>query len=476
MAKAVGHITQVIGAVIDVHFDADLPPILNALETQNQGRRLVLEVAQQLGENTVRTVAMDISEGLVRGQEVTDTGAPISVPVGAGLLGRIINVIGEPVDEAGPVKAEGMRAIHQEAPAFTDQSTEAAILVTGIKVVDLLAPYAKGGKIGLFGGAGVGKTVLIMELINNVAKAHGGYSVFAGVGERTREGNDLYHEMIESKVNKDPKEGSVEGSKCALVYGQMNEPPGARARVGLTGLTVAEYFRDQGQDVLFFVDNIFRFTQAGSEVSALLGRIPSAVGYQPTLATDMGALQERITTTTKGSVTSVQAIYVPADDLTDPAPATSFAHLDATTVLSRDIAAKGIYPAVDPLDSTSRMLSPLIVGEEHYSIARQVQQVLQRYKALQDIIAILGMDELSEEDKLTVARARKIERFLSQPFHVAEVFTGAAGKLVDLQDTISGFKGLVEGKYNHLPEAAFYMVGTIDEAVEKGKKLAAEAA
>ena len=476
MAKAVGHITQVIGAVIDVHFDADLPPILNALETQNQGRRLVLEVAQQLGENTVRTVAMDISEGLVRGQEVTDTGAPISVPVGAGLLGRIINVIGEPVDEAGPVKAEGMRSIHQEAPAFTDQSTEAAILVTGIKVVDLLAPYAKGGKIGLFGGAGVGKTVLIMELINNVAKAHGGYSVFAGVGERTREGNDLYHEMIDSKVNKDPKEGSVEGSKCALVYGQMNEPPGARARVGLTGLTVAEYFRDQGQDVLFFVDNIFRFTQAGSEVSALLGRIPSAVGYQPTLATDMGALQERITTTTKGSVTSVQAIYVPADDLTDPAPATSFAHLDATTVLSRDIAAKGIYPAVDPLDSTSRMLSPLIVGEEHYSIARQVQQVLQRYKALQDIIAILGMDELSEEDKLTVARARKIERFLSQPFHVAEVFTGSPGKLVDLQDTISGFKGLVEGKYDHLPEAAFYMVGTIDEAVEKGKKLAAEAA
>jgi F-type H+/Na+-transporting ATPase subunit beta len=475
MAQQVGRITQVIGAVVDVHFEAGLPPILNALETTNQGNRLVLEVAQQLGENTVRTIAMDTSEGLVRGQEVRDTGAPISVPVGAGLLGRIINVIGEPVDEAGPVKAEAKRAIHQDAPPYTDQSTEAAILVTGIKVVDLLAPYAKGGKIGLFGGAGVGKTVLIMELINNIAKAHGGYSVFAGVGERTREGNDLYHEMIESKVNKDPKEGSVEGSKCALVYGQMNEPPGARARVGLTGLTVAEYFRDQGQDVLFFVDNIFRFTQAGSEVSALLGRIPSAVGYQPTLATDMGALQERITTTQKGSVTSVQAIYVPADDLTDPAPATSFAHLDATTVLSRDIAAKGIYPAVDPLDSTSRMLSPMIVGEEHYQVARQVQQILQRYKALQDIIAILGMDELSEEDKLTVARARKIERFLSQPFHVAEVFTGSPGKLVDLQDTIKGFKGLVEGKYDNLPEAAFYMVGTIEEAVEKGKKLAAEA-
>src|SRR6204780_1984015 len=476
MAKAVGHITQVIGAVVDVHFDDDLPPILNALETTNQGNRLVLEVAQQLGENTVRTVAMDVSEGLVRGQEVRDTGAPISVPVGAGLLGRIINVIGDPVDEAGPVKAESMRSIHQEAPAYTDQSTEAAILITGIKVVDLLAPYAKGGKIGLFGGAGVGKTVLIMELINNVAKAHGGYSVFAGVGERTREGNDLYHEMIESKVNKDPKEGSVAGSKCALGYGQMNEPPGARARVGLTGLTVAEYFRDQGQDVLFFVDNIFRFTQAGSEVSALLGRIPSAVGYQPTLATDMGALQERITTTTKGSITSIQAIYVPADDLTDPAPATSFAHLDATTVLSRDIAAKGIYPAVDPLDSTSRMLSPLIVGDEHYQVARSVQQVLQRYKSLQDIIAILGMDELSEEDKITVARARKIERFLSQPFHVAEVFTGSPGKLVDLQDTIKGFKDLVEGKYDHLPEAAFYMVGTIEQAVEKAKKLAAEAA
>jgi len=474
--NAVGKITQVIGAVVDVQFEDHLPAILNALETTNGGKRLVLEVAQHLGESTVRTVAMDTSEGLVRGQDVTDTGQPIAVPVGDETLGRIINVVGEPVDEAGPVKTKEMRAIHQPAPSYVDQSTEAQILVTGIKVVDLLAPYAKGGKIGLFGGAGVGKTVLIMELINNVAKAHGGYSVFAGVGERTREGNDLYHEMIESGVNKDPRKGSVAGSKCALVYGQMNEPPGARARVGLSGLTVAEYFRDQGQDVLFFVDNIFRFTQAGSEVSALLGRIPSAVGYQPTLATDMGALQERITTTTKGSVTSVQAIYVPADDLTDPAPATSFAHLDATTVLSRDIAAKGIYPAVDPLDSTSRMLSPLIVGEEHYAVARQVQQVLQRYKALQDIIAILGMDELSEDDKLTVARARKIERFLSQPFHVAEVFTGSPGKLVDLQDTIKGFKGLCEGKYDNLPEAAFYMVGPIEEAVEKGKKLAAEAA
>ncbi|MGC1896559.1 MAG: F0F1 ATP synthase subunit beta, partial [Pseudolabrys sp.] len=460
----------------DVQFEDHLPAILNALETTNDGKRLVLEVAQHLGESTVRTVAMDSSEGLVRGQDVTDTGEPIAVPVGDETLGRIINVIGEPVDEAGPVKTKEKRAIHQPAPSYVDQSTEAQVLVTGIKVVDLLAPYAKGGKIGLFGGAGVGKTVLIMELINNVAKAHGGYSVFAGVGERTREGNDLYHEMIESGVNKDPKKGSVAGSKCALVYGQMNEPPGARARVGLSGLTVAEYFRDQGQDVLFFVDNIFRFTQAGSEVSALLGRIPSAVGYQPTLATDMGELQERITTTTKGSVTSVQAIYVPADDLTDPAPATSFAHLDATTVLSRDIAAKGIYPAVDPLDSTSRMLSPLIVGEEHYAVARQVQQILQRYKALQDIIAILGMDELSEEDKLTVARARKIERFMSQPFHVAEVFTGSPGKLVDLQDTIKGFKGLCDGKYDNLPEAAFYMVGTIEEAVEKGKKLAAEAA
>ena len=474
--NAVGKITQVIGAVVDVQFEDHLPAILNALETTNGGKRLVLEVAQHLGESTVRTVAMDASEGLVRGQDVTDTGQPIAVPVGDETLGRIINVIGEPVDEAGPVKTKEKRAIHQPAPSYVEQSTEAQVLVTGIKVVDLLAPYAKGGKIGLFGGAGVGKTVLIMELINNVAKAHGGYSVFAGVGERTREGNDLYHEMIESGVNKDPKKGSVAGSKCALVYGQMNEPPGARARVGLSGLTVAEYFRDQGQDVLFFVDNIFRFTQAGSEVSALLGRIPSAVGYQPTLATDMGELQERITTTTKGSVTSVQAIYVPADDLTDPAPATSFAHLDATTVLSRDIAAKGIYPAVDPLDSTSRMLSPLIVGEEHYAVARQVQQVLQRYKALQDIIAILGMDELSEEDKLTVTRARKIERFMSQPFHVAEVFTGSPGKLVDLQDTIKGFKGLCEGKYDNLPEAAFYMVGPIEEAVEKGKKLAAEAA
>jgi len=468
-----GRITQVIGAVVDVQFDDHLPAILNALETKNGNNRLVLEVAQHLGENTVRTIAMDISEGLVRGQEVSDTGEPISVPVGEGTLGRIMNVIGEPVDEAGPVKAEARRAIHQPAPLYTDQSTEAEILVTGIKVVDLLAPYAKGGKIGLFGGAGVGKTVLIQELINNVAKAHGGYSVFAGVGERTREGTDLYHEFIESGVN---KKGGGAGSKCALVYGQMNEPPGARARVGLSGLTVAEHFRDQGQDVLFFVDNIFRFTQAGSEVSALLGRIPSAVGYQPTLATDMGALQERITTTHKGSITSVQAIYVPADDLTDPAPATSFAHLDATTVLSRSIAEKGIYPAVDPLDSTSRMLSPLVVGEEHYAVSRQVQQILQRYKALQDIIAILGMDELSEEDKLAVSRARKIERFLSQPFFVAEVFTGSPGKFVDLADTIKGFKGLCDGKYDHLPEAAFYMVGTIEEAVEKGKKLAAEAA
>ena len=473
MANRTGHISQVIGAVVDVHFEGeDLPPILNALETNNQGSRLVLEVAQHLGESTVRTVAMDTAEGLVRGQEVTDTGQPITVPVGEGTLGRIINVIGEPVDEAGKISHEVRRAIHQEAPAYTDQSTEATILVTGIKVVDLLAPYAKGGKVGLFGGAGVGKTVIIMELINNIAKAHGGYSVFAGVGERTREGNDLYHEMIESGVNKDPHKGSVEGSKCALVYGQMNEPPGARARVGLSGLTVAEYFRDQGQDVLFFVDNIFRFTQAGSEVSALLGRIPSAVGYQPTLATDMGALQERITTTAKGSITSVQAIYVPADDLTDPAPATSFAHLDATTVLSRGIFEKAIFPAVDPLDSTSRMLSPLIVSEEHYTVARRVQQILQRYKSLQDIIAILGLDELSEEDKLTVARARKIERFLSQPFHVAEVFTGLPGVLVQLEDSIRGFKGLCEGKYDHLPEAAFYMVGTIEDAIEKGKRLA----
>src|SRR5215813_8881984 len=476
--NAVGKITQVIGAVVDVQFEDHLPAILNALETTNGGKRLVLEVAQHLGESTVRTVAMDSSEGLVRGQDVTDTGQPIAVPVGDETLGRIMNVIGEPVDEAGPIKTPSKRAIHQPAPTFADQSTEAEMLVTGIKVVDLLAPYAKGGKIGLFGGAGVGKTVLIMELINNVAKAHGGYSVFAGVGERTREGNDLYHEMIESGVNKDPKKnnGSAAGSKCALVYGQMNEPPGARARVGLSGLTVAEYFRDQGQDVLFFVDNIFRFTQAGSEVSALLGRIPSAVGYQPTLATDMGALQERITTTHKGSITSVQAIYVPADDLTDPAPATSFAHLDATTVLSRPISEKGIYPAVDPLDSTSRMLDPRIVGEEHYQVARQVQAILQRYKSLQDIIAILGMDELSEEDKLTVARARKIERFLSQPFFAATVFTNVPGISVKLEDTIRGFKGLCEGKYDHLPEAAFYMVSTIEQAVEKGKKLAAEAA
>ena len=470
----VGHITQIIGAVVDVQFDGHLPKILNALETENLGHRLVLEVAQHLGENTVRTIAMDTTDGLVRGQEVVDTGAPISVPVGEATLGRIMNVIGEPVDEVGPIKSDKIRAIHQPAPAYVDQSTESEILVTGIKVVDLLAPYSKGGKVGLFGGAGVGKTVLIMELINNIAKAHGGYSVFAGVGERTREGNDLYHEMIESHVNVDPKEhnGSAKGSKCALVYGQMNESPGARARVALSGLTVAESFRDDGQDVLFFVDNIFRFTQAGSEVSALLGRIPSAVGYQPTLATDMGALQERITTTNKGSITSVQAIYVPADDLTDPAPATSFAHLDATTVLSRSIAEKGIYPAVDPLDSSSRMLDPLVVGEEHYNVARQVQTILQRYKSLQDIIAILGMDELSEEDKLVVARARKIERFLSQPFHVAEVFTGSPGKLVALEDTIKGFKGLCAGEYDYLPESAFYMVGSIEEAVEKAQRLA----
>ena len=474
-SNLVGRITQVIGPVVDVRFDGHLPEILNALETTNQGHRLVLEVAQQLGENTVRCVAMDTSEGLVRGQEVSDTGEPIKVPVGANTLGRIMNVIGEPIDEAGPIEATTFRAIHQPAPSYEDQSTEAQILVTGIKVVDLLAPYAKGGKVGLFGGAGVGKTVLIMELINNIAKVHSGYSVFAGVGERTREGNDLYHEMIESNVNKNPKEnnGSAEGSKCALVYGQMNESPGARSRVALTGLTIAEDFRDQGQDVLFFVDNIFRFTQAGSEVSALLGRIPSAVGYQPTLATDMGALQERITTTTKGSITSVQAIYVPADDLTDPAPATSFAHLDARTVLSRSIAEKGIYPAVDPLDSTSRMLNPSIVGAEHYEVATKVQQTLQRYKALQDIIAILGMDELSEEDKLTVARARKIERFFSQPFSVAEVFTGSPGIQVPLEDTIKGFKGLVNGEYDDLPEASFYMVGTIDDAKAKAKKLKA---
>jgi F-type H+/Na+-transporting ATPase subunit beta len=476
-ANQIGRVTQVMGAVVDVQFEGHLPAILNSLETKNGSNRLVLEVAQHLGESTVRTIAMDATEGLVRGQEVTDTGLPIAVPVGDGTLGRIMNVIGEPVDEAGPIKATETRPIHAPAPEYTDQATEAEILVTGIKVVDLLAPYAKGGKVGLFGGAGVGKTVLIQELINNVAKAHGGYSVFAGVGERTREGNDLYHEFIESKVNADPhKPDPNVKSKCALVYGQMNEPPGARARVGLSGLTVAEYFRDQGQDVLFFVDNIFRFTQAGSEVSALLGRIPSAVGYQPTLATDMGALQERITTTHKGSITSVQAIYVPADDLTDPAPATSFAHLDATTVLSRAISEKGIYPAVDPLDSTSRMLQASVVGEEHYNTARLVQQILQRYKSLQDIIAILGMDELSEEDKLTVARARKLERFLSQPFHVAEVFTGSPGKFVELADTIKGFRDLCEGKYDHLPEAAFYMVGTIEEAVEKGKRLAAEAA
>ena len=476
-ANSTGRVTQVIGAVVDVKFDGELPPILNALETDNQGSRLILEVAQHLGENSVRCIAMDISEGLVRGQQVKDTGGPISVPVGAGTLGRIMNVIGEPVDEAGPVPMEGRRAIHQPTPSYVEQSTEAQILITGIKVVDLLAPYAKGGKIGLFGGAGVGKTVLIQELINNVAKTHGGNSVFAGVGERTREGNDLYHEFIESKVNADPHNPDPNVvSKCALVFGQMNEPPGARMRVALSGLTVAEYFRDQGQDVLFFIDNIFRFTQAGSEVSALLGRIPSAVGYQPTLATDMGALQERITTTTKGSITSVQAIYVPADDLTDPAPATSFAHLDATTVLSRSIAEKGIYPAVDPLDSTSRMLTPSVVGEEHYAVARRVQQVLQRYKALQDIIAILGMDELSEEDKLTVARARKIERFLSQPFDVAAVFTGSPGVQVKIEDTVKGFKGIIDGQYDNLPEAAFYMVGTIEQVVEKAKKLAAEAA
>jgi F-type H+-transporting ATPase subunit beta len=473
MAKnVVGKVTQVMGAVVDVQFDGELPAILNALHVQNQGKRLVLEVAQHLGENSVRTVAMDTTDGLVRGQQAVDTGGPINVPVGPETLGRIINVVGEPVDERGPVTAKKTYPIHRPAPEFVDQSTEAQVLITGIKVVDLLAPYAKGGKIGLFGGAGVGKTVIIMELINNIAKAHGGYSVFAGVGERTREGNDLYHEMIQSKVIQ------LEGqSKAALVYGQMNEPPGARARVGLTGLTVAEYFRDEeGQDVLFFVDNIFRFTQAGSEVSALLGRIPSAVGYQPTLATDMGTLQERITTTKKGSITSVQAIYVPADDLTDPAPATSFSHLDATTVLSRQIAELGIYPAVDPLDSTSRILDPRVVGEEHYKVAREVQRILQTYKSLQDIIAILGMDELSEEDKLIVARARKIQRFLSQPFHVAEVFTGSPGKFVALEDTIKGFKGICEGQYDDLPESAFYMVGTIEEAVEKARKLAAEAA
>ena len=471
-SNKVGKIRQVTGAVVDVQFEGHLPEILNALETNNGGNRLVLEVAQHLGESTVRTIAMDSTEGLVRGQEVKDTGDPISVPVGDETLGRIMNVIGEPVDEAGPIKTAIKRAIHQQAPSFAEQATEAQILVTGIKVVDLLAPYAKGGKIGLFGGAGVGKTVLIMELINNVAKTHGGYSVFAGVGERTREGNDLYHEMIEGGVNKKPVNGSAAGSKAALVYGQMNEPPGARMRVALSGLTVAEHFRDQGQDVLFFVDNIFRFTQAGSEVSALLGRIPSAVGYQPTLATDMGALQERITSTQKGSITSVQAIYVPADDLTDPAPATSFAHLDATTVLSRSIAEKGIYPAVDPLDSTSRMLDPRVVGDEHYEVARQVQSILQKYKSLQDIIAILGMDELSEEDKMTVARARKIERFMSQPFDVAQVFTGSPGVQVPLKDPIKGFKGICNGDYDHLPEPAFYMVGTIEQAIEKAEKLA----
>jgi F-type H+-transporting ATPase subunit beta len=467
-----GKIIQIIGAVVDVKFDGELPEILSALECKNGDNRLVLEVAQHLGESSVRTIAMDATEGLKRGDEVTATGSPIMVPVGPETLGRIINVIGEPIDEKGEVKTKEKWPIHRAAPEFSDQSTETEILVTGIKVVDLLAPYAKGGKIGLFGGAGVGKTVLIMELINNVAKAHGGFSVFAGVGERTREGNDLYHEMIDSGVIK--PEGP--GSKAALVYGQMNEPPGARARVALTGLTVAEYFRDQeGQDVLFFVDNIFRFTQAGSEVSALLGRIPSAVGYQPTLATDMGNLQERITTTNKGSITSVQAIYVPADDLTDPAPATSFAHLDATTVLSRQIAEIGIYPAVDPLDSTSRILDPRIVGDEHYGVAREVQKILQTYKSLQDIIAILGMDELSEEDKLTVARARRIQRFLSQPFFVAEVFTGSPGKLVDLESTIKGFAAICNGEYDHLPEAAFYMVGTIEEAVEKAEKMAKDA-
>ncbi|AFS48400.1 ATP synthase F1 subcomplex beta subunit [alpha proteobacterium HIMB59] len=467
-----GKVTQVLGAVVDVAFEGELPPIMNALSTNVGDQKLILEVAQHLGENTVRTIAMDATEGLQRGQEVQDDGNPISVPVGPETLGRIMNVIGEPIDERGPIESKKTLPIHRSAPEFVDQSTETEVLVTGIKVIDLLAPYAKGGKIGLFGGAGVGKTVLIMELINNVAKAHGGYSVFAGVGERTREGNDLYHEMIESGViNLDG--GS---SKVSLVYGQMNEPPGARARVALSGLTQAEYFRDEeNQDVLFFVDNIFRFTQAGSEVSALLGRIPSAVGYQPTLATDMGALQERITTTNKGSITSVQAIYVPADDLTDPAPATSFSHLDATTVLNRSIAELGIYPAVDPLDSTSRILEPRTLGEKHYQVARDVQKTLQTYKSLQDIIAILGMDELSEEDKLVVSRARKIQRFLSQPFHVAEVFTGSPGKFVSLEDTIKGFEGLVKGDYDHIPEAAFYMVGTMEEALEKAKKMAEEA-
>ncbi len=471
-AATEGRITQVLGPVVDVRFPGDLPAIQTALTTDNNGRPLVFEVAQHLGENTVRAIAMDSTDGLVRGQTVRDTGSPIMMPVGPETLGRILNVIGEPVDERGPVMTKQTLPIHRAAPTFAEQATESQVLVTGIKVVDMLAPYLRGGKIGLFGGAGVGKTVLIMELINNVAKAHGGYSVFAGVGERTREGNDLYHEMIESGVIK--TDGP--GSKVALVYGQMNEPPGARARVALSGLTLAEYFRDEeGQDVLFFVDNIFRFTQAGSEVSALLGRIPSAVGYQPTLATEMGTLQERITTTKKGSITSVQAIYVPADDLTDPAPATSFSHLDATTVLSRQIAELGIYPAVDPLDSTSRILDPRVVGDRHYKVARDVQRVLQTYKSLQDIIAILGMDELSEDDKLTVARARKIQRFLSQPFHVAEVFTGTPGVFVKLEDTIKGFEGIVNGEYDSLPESAFYMVGTIEDAIAKGKKMSAAA-
>ena len=467
-----GKIAQVMGAVVDVQFEGELPPILTALHTEVNGHRLVLEVAQHLGQSMVRTIAMDGTDGLTRGQEVINTGEPIAVPVGRGTLGRILNVVGEPVDDRGPVPAEATMPIHQPAPEFVDQATESEVLATGIKVVDLLTPYAKGGKIGLFGGAGVGKTVLIMELINNIAKAHGGFSVFAGVGERTREGNDLFWEMVESNViNLD----DMTKSKVSLIYGQMNEPPGARARVGLTGLTVAEYFRDnEGADVLFFVDNIFRFTQAGAEVSALLGRIPSAVGYQPTLGTDMGALQERITSTTKGSITSVQAVYVPADDLTDPAPATTFSHLDATTVLSRAISEQGIYPAVDPLDSTSRILDPAVIGDEHYQVARSVQEMLQKYKALQDIIAILGMDELSEDDKLVVARARKIQRFLSQPFFVAEVFTGSPGKLVPVEETIKGFKGIVAGEYDHLPEAAFYMVGGIDEAIEKAKQMAAQ--
>ena len=468
-----GKISQVLGAVVDIAFEEELPAILNALEVNNNGNRLILEVAQHLGENVVRTIAMDTTDGLVRGQSATDTGSPISMPVGPETLGRIMNVVGEPIDERGEIVTKQRYPIHRPAPKFVDQSTDTEVLVTGIKVVDLLAPYARGGKIGLFGGAGVGKTVIIMELINSIAKSHGGYSVFAGVGERTREGNDLYHEMIESGII----DLKGDQSKVALVYGQMNEPPGARARVGLSGLTQAEYFRDEeGQDVLFFIDNIFRFTQAGSEVSALLGRIPSAVGYQPTLATEMGALQERITSTNKGSITSVQAIYVPADDLTDPAPATSFSHLDATTVLSRSIAEKGIYPAVDPLDSTSRILDPQVVGEEHYRIAREVQRILQTYKSLQDIIAILGMDELSEDDKLTVARARKIEKFLSQPFFVAEIFTGSPGKYVELEDTIKSFDGLIKGEFDHLPETAFYMVGGIDEAMENAKKLEAEAA